>query len=391
MEGNTAQSNTPIAPSNASSPAQSVPPQAPPPAEKPAGQRKLFAVIVAFLILVIVAVLGVFYLLNINNQKMETATTTLGNTLKIGLSLDTLAVARWTKDRDLMTFKAQHLGASVVTLVANSDDNTQIAQIRNLIAQNVKVIIIVAHNAQALSGVIDEAHQAGIKVIAYDRMILNSDVDFYVSFDSVKVGSAAAEYVMAAVPKTIAVPNVAFVGGSPTDNNAMLVRQGAMGVLEPLVKAGKAKIVFDQYTDNWDPTVAYDNMDKFLNSGGKVDAVIASNDGTAGGVEKALAGHGLSGKVPLSGQDAELTAVKRLLAGTQTVTLYKPIASEANKAIEVAIDLADGKAPQTTGVTNNGKINVPSFLLDPTPITKNTINILIKDGFYTHRDIYGGN
>jgi D-xylose transport system substrate-binding protein len=146
----------------------------------------------------------------------------------------------------------------------------------------------------------------------------------YVSFDSTKVGQYEAKNVMSAVPKTVAVPNVMLIGGSPTDNNALLVHTGMMDELQPLVSAGKAKIVFDQDSADWSPDVAYANVKQYLAGGGKVDAVIAANDGTASGVVRALQEKDLAGKVPVSGQDAELPAVQRIVAGTQTVTVYKP-------------------------------------------------------------------
>jgi D-xylose transport system substrate-binding protein len=370
------------------SPQQSV--AVPPQSETKKTHSKSVVLLIALLLIAVLAGLSIFYILGAKgSQKVETAAPQ-AKTISIGFSLDSIAIARWTKDRDLITQKAQSLGASVVTLIANSDDATQVSQIQNLISQKVNVLIIVAHNANALSGVIDQAHKAGIKVIAYDRMILNSNPDLYVSFDSTKVGQFAAQYVMAAVPKTVTVANVAFVGGSPTDNNATLVRNGAMSVLDPLVKAGKAKLAFDQYTPNWDAQTAYENLKAFLDKGGKVDAAVVSNDGMATGVTQALKEHGLAGKVPVSGQDAELTAIKRLIDGTQTITLYKPITTEAERAVEGAIDLANGKAPQTTGVMNNGKIDVPAFLINPVPVTKDTIKeTVIKDGFYSAEDVYG--
>ena len=365
-------------------------PSEPPTVSLKKSQKPLFIVI--GVVLLVLAVFGAFYYyINGNvSQKTKEKMASPSNVIHIGLSLDTLQEARWIKDRDLMTQKAQSLGASVVTLVANSDDNTQIAQIQNLISQKVNVIIIVAHNSKALSGVIAQAHKAGIKVIAYDRLILNSDLDLYISFDSVKVGQYSAEYVMAAVSKTVAVPNVVFIGGSSTDNNAILVRNGAMGVLDPMIKEGRAKLVFDKFTPDWSPEIAYKNLKAYLDAGGKVDAVVASNDGTAGGAILALKEHNLSGKVPVSGQDAELAAVKRLTEGTQTITLYKPITLLANKAIESAINMANGKTPETNSVMNNNKLDVPSFLINPIPVTKATIkDTLVKDGFYSTKDIYG--
>ncbi len=313
-----------------------------------------------------------------------------GKLIRIGLSMDTLKELRWAKDRDLMTQKAQELGATVIPLIADGDDKTQISQIENLITQKVDVIIVIAHNAKALSDVVNKAHNEGIKVIAYDRMITDSHLDMYISFDSSQVGNYSAQYVMNAVPKSVSVANVAFVGGSETDNNAFLVQKGAMSVLDPLVASKKAKLVYQQFTKDWNPDEAYKNLIKFLDAGGKIDAVVASNDGTAFGAIEALKAHGMAGKVPVSGQDAELAAVKRLIDGTQTVTLYKPIRLLADSAIESAVALAEGKIPTTNGTLNNGKIDVPSYLIDPIPVTKDNIkDTVIKDGFYTSQDVYG--
>ncbi len=312
------------------------------------------------------------------------------STYRIGLSLDTLKELRWAKDRDLMTQRAQAHGASVTTLVADSNDQTQVAQIENLIAQKVNVLIIVPHDAKAVAPTIAEAHKAGIKVIAYDRLILDSDVDMYVSFDSTKVGQYEAQGVMSAVPKSVTVPNVMLIGGSPTDNNALLVHTGMMGVLQPLVSAGKAKIVFDQYSADWSPDVAYANVKKYLADGGRADAIVAANDGTASGVVQALQERGLAGKIPVSGQDAELPAVQRIVAGTQTVTVYKPIQLLADKAIDIALGFAKGQTPRSTGTVNNSRKDVPSYLLNPTSVVSSNIkSTVIQDGFLSSNDVYG--
>ncbi len=311
-------------------------------------------------------------------------------TFRIGLSLDTYKELRWAHDRDLIAARAKSLGGAVTTLVADSDDKTQVAQIENLIAQKVDVLIIVPHDANAVAPTIAEAHKAGIKVIAYDRLILDSDLDAYVTFDSTLIGKYQAQYVMKAISSSIKTPNVALVGGSDTDNNAVLVHQGVMGVLNPLVTSGKARIVYDQYTPDWSADAAFTSIDNFLTKGGKLDAVIAANDGTAGGVIKALKAHGLDGKVPVSGGDAELPAVQRLVSGTQTVTVYTPFSEEAYKAVDLAYQYVKHQTPTTNGLTNNGQKDVPSFLLDSTPVTKDNIKqTVIKDGFYTSNEVYG--
>jgi len=354
------------------------------------GSRKwLLLVLVA--ILVLAAAGGLWW--STHKAKPKPVSTASATTAyRIGLSMDNLKELRWAKDRDFMTEYAQSKGSSVITLVADSNDKTQVDQIENLITQKVDVLIIVPHDAKAVASTIADAHKAGIKVIAYDRLILNSDLDMYVSFDSTKVGQYEAQNVMDAVPKTVSVPNVMLIGGSPTDNNALLVHAGVMDVLQPLVTAGKAKIVFDQYSADWSPDIAYANVKQYLAGGGKVDAIVAANDGTASGVVKALQEKGLAGKIPVSGQDAELPAIQRIVAGTQTVTVYKPIKLLADKAIDIALTFAKKQSPPSTSTVNNGQKDVMSYLLNPTAVlTDNIKTTVIKDGFLSTKDVYGTN
>lgn len=309
--------------------------------------------------------------------------------VRIGMSLDTLKELRWQRDRDFALARAQELGASLDVVVADQNDETQISQIRNFIAQKVDVIIVVPHSGEALIPVIAEAKQAGIQVIAYDRFINNSDIDMYVSFDSEKVGKYAAEYVLKAAPQQKGI-KVAYIGGSDDDNNAALVKKGAMSVLEPLIRDKSITLVYDKATKDWQPDLAYKSLKEFLDKGGKVDAIVAANDGTAFGAIQALNEHGLAGKVPISGQDAELPAVRRIVAGTQTMSSYKPLQALAGKAVDIAVAFAEGKTPETNATIPNGKKDVPSFLIDPIPVTKDTImQTVVKDGFHTQSEIYG--
>jgi D-xylose transport system substrate-binding protein len=342
--------------------------------------------IVAAVVLIAAAGFGVWWYMQ-SQAKKPAATTT--PKFRIGLSLDTYKELRWAKDRDYMVAHAKSLGGDVTTLAADSDDAKQITQIENLIAQRVDVLVIVAHDAQKVAPTIAEAHAAGIKVIAYDRLIADSDVDAYVTFDSTIIGKYEAKYVTDAMTLTAGKPaNIALVGGAETDNNSALVKQGEMGVLQPLVTANKVKIVYDQYTPDWSADVAYTNIKDFLDKGGKLDAVIAANDGTAGGVIKALKTHSLDGKIPVSGSDAELPAVQRVVAGTQTMTIYTPFQNLANEAVDLAYAFYQHKTPTFNGKMNNGKIDVPSFLLDSTPVTKaNVQDTIIKPGVYSSTDV----
>lgn len=309
--------------------------------------------------------------------------------VRIGLSLDTLKTQRWTVERDIMTAKALEQGAVVTTLVAEGDDAKQISQIENFISQKVDVIIVVPHDTTAQNEVLARAQAAGIKVINYDRLTQGSTPDLYLSFDSIKVGEVGARYVIDAISDTIEVPDVAYLAGSPNDNNAHLVSRGVMSVLDPLVASGTINLVYNEFTTEWSPDVAYKNLKAFLNNGGHVDAVITASDAIAYGAIQALAEHDLAGKVPVSGQDGELQAMQRMLKGTQTVSAYKPGRLLAEKAVTEALLFANGQNPETNATMNNGFMDVPSYLIDPIAVTKDNIDsTVIADGTYTRGQVY---
>jgi len=342
---------------------------------------------IVILVLLAIAVTGVVLL----GQKLSPVNPGVNPTNKntsviVGLSLGSTLEERWTtKDSVLFTKRVEELGGVVNQVVSNNNSDTQIKQIENLIGQGVKVIVVVPADSEKIAPVIAEAHAAGAKVIAYDRLIKNSDLDTYISFDNVKVGQLEAQSVVDKVSKG----NFAYIGGSPTDNNAFLVKQGSMVILDPLVKSGAIKLVINQFMDNWDPTQAYKTIKDYLATGKTIDAIVAANDGTAFGSIQALQEKGLAGKIPVSGQDADLAACQRIVAGTQTATVYKPIKSLADKAAEMAVDLAKGKTPETNNKVNNGKIDVPSFLLDPVIVNKeNMMDTVIKDGFHSYSEVY---
>ncbi|GAB3246325.1 D-xylose ABC transporter substrate-binding protein [Chitinimonas naiadis] len=303
---------------------------------------------------------------------------------KIGFSIDDLRVERWARDRDFFVGAAEKLGAKVFVQSADASEQRQIAQIENLISRGVDVIVIVPFNATVLGNTIKEAKKAGIKVVSYDRLILNADVDAYISFDNEKVGEMQAEGVVKARSKG----NFYLLGGSPTDNNAKMLREGQLKVLKPYVDRGDIKIVGQQWVKDWNPTEALSIVENALTANGnKIDAIVASNDGTAGGAIQALAAQKLAGKVPVSGQDADLAAVKRVIAGTQAMTVYKPLKLIASEAAKLSVQLARSEKPGYNSEYDNGLKKVPTVLLKPTPLTRENVDLLVKDGFYTQAQI----
>lgn len=306
--------------------------------------------------------------------------------IRIGLSMDTLKEERWQRDRDMFKAAVEKLGAEVLVQAANGDDALQLSQAENLLSQGVDLLVVVPHNAEACAAIVESAHKSKVKVIAYDRLIRNCDLDLYISFDNEKVGFMQASYITKLVPTGTYV----YIGGAPTDNNAHMFKAGAMKVLNPLIKAGKITLAYDQFTNDWKPEVAQSNMENALTKlNNKVDAVIAANDGTAGGVIQALTEQGLAGKVPVSGQDAELAACQRIVEGTQAMTVYKPIRIIAQAAARAAVDMVQGKKVKTNMTVHNGKIKVPFLALEPVSVDKsNMYEAIIKDGFHKLEDVY---
>jgi len=356
-------------------------------------KNKNFSIAVLFIIVAVLIVAGLvfFYVLNKKTDKDDNQN--LSEDILIGFSITSLQEERWQKDKSEFIKYAEEQGAVVDLQVAQNDASKQISQIENMIVNGVDVIVIVPYKADALTDVIKKAHEAGIKVISYDRLAQKANSDIYVSFDNEKVGEFEAKYVIDSLSQKIDSgykAKIAYVGGSPSDNNAFLVKNGSMNILKPLIDLGKIEIVYDNFTPDWNSDKAYKGIKDYLvKSGNKIDGIVAANDGTAFGSISALKEVGLSGKVPVSGQDAELAALQRIVAGTQTVTVYKPIHELSKKAVELAIKLAKGEEIETTKTTNDGEFDVPSVLLSPTAVTKDNIDdTVIKDGYQKKEDVY---
>lgn len=299
---------------------------------------------------------------------------------KIGFCIDDLRLERWTRDRDYFVKEAERLGAKVYVQSADASEQRQISQIENLISRGVDVLVIVPYNATVLNNAIREAKKAKIKVVSYDRLILNSDVDAYISFDNQKVGELQAEAIKAIKPKG----NYYLLGGAPTDNNAKMLREGQLKVLQPLIDKGDIKVVGKQWVKDWSASEAMAIVENALTANNnKIDAIVASNDATAGGAIQALTSQKLQGKVPVSGQDADLAAVKRVIAGTQAMTVYKPLKLIATEAAKLSVQLVRNEKPAFNSQYNNGAKQVPTLLLKPIPLTKANVQVLADDGFYS--------
>jgi D-xylose transport system substrate-binding protein len=301
----------------------------------------------------------------------------------IGFSMDTLKEERWQRDKDLVEKRGKELGVQVLVQVANGDDSLQVKQAENLLTQGVDVLIVAPHNGEVAASIVEAAHRQGVPVISYDRLIKNSDVDLYVSHQVVKIGEMQAKYLLDHVNKRPA--NFVIVGGSPTDNNALLLHEGQMNILKPAVDRGDVKIVTDQYAKEWQASAALNIVENALTqANNKVDAVVASNDGTARGAVQALEGQNLAGKVLVSGQDADLASLQLIVLGKQTMTVYKPIQPLAYSAVDAAIKLARGETVASSDTIDNGFKKVPAILQEPIAVDRNNLlATVVKDGYQT--------
>lgn len=313
---------------------------------------------------------------------------------KVGLSFSDFATERWPRERDNMTKILKDAGYDVLVQEANHDAKLQNDQIKNMVTQGAKVIIAIAEDGDSLATAVDDVAKKKVQVIAYDRLIKSPNIAAYISFDNVDVGRNQAKGVVAVKDSG----NFVLLGGSPTDNNAHLVRSGQMEVLQPLIDAGKIKIVADQWVENWDPANAKKLMENILTSTkGKFDAVVASNDGTALGALEAMKVKGLAGKVPISGQDATEAGCNSIARGELTVTVFKDDRLLTPMACDMAIKLIkkqpiDGLtkyklADLTLDKTKTG--DVPCKFLQVVQVTKaNVKSVVVDSGYQSYEGVY---
>jgi D-xylose transport system substrate-binding protein len=310
----------------------------------------------------------------------------------IGLSLDTLKEERWQRDRDTFVHRASELGAEVQVQSANSDDVRQLADVQDLITKGVDVIVIAPHNGDAMAKAVNLAAEAGIPVIAYDRLIRNCDLDLYMTFDNVRVGEMQGRFLAEALTKAGGgKKRILRIYGAKSDNNAVLFKKGQDQALAPYLQNGEIEVVHEDWADDWKPENGKKITNAGINKAGRsISGILVSNDGTAGGSIQALIEEGLAGKVLVTGQDADLAACQRIVAGTQSMTIYKPLKQLAENAAVYAVKMAQHHPVVATASLDNGKISVPTVLVDVTTVTRaNMRETVIKDGFHSEQEVYG--
>jgi D-xylose transport system substrate-binding protein len=306
-----------------------------------------------------------------------TAVSALAQTV-VGVSWSNFQEERWKTDEAAIKAQLEKLGAKYISADAGGSPEKQLGDIEGLMSKGAKALIVLAMDKDAILPAVTKATRQKVPVVAYDRLIEAPGV-FYITFDNVEVGRMEAREVLKVKPKG----SYVIIKGSPSDPNADFLRAGQQEVLEASIKKGDIKIVGDEYTEGWKPEVAQKNMEQILTkNANKVDAVVAANDGTAGGAVAALTAKGLRG-VPVSGQDADFAALNRVALGTQTVSVWKDSRDLGREAASVAVALAKGvKVPNAiTFAGGERKVSMNAILLKPVAVTADKLDMVIKAGW----------
>jgi D-xylose transport system substrate-binding protein len=311
-----------------------------------------------------------------------------GHGITVGVSWSNFQEERWKTDEAAIVAALEAAGATYISTDAQSSSAKQLSDVESMIAQGVDALIILAQDSAAIGPAVEAAAAEGIAVVAYDRLI-EDERAFYLTFDNVEVGRMQARAVLAAQPTG----NYVMIKGSPTDPNADFLRGGQQEVLQAAIDAGDITIVDEAYTDGWLPANAQRNMEQILTANDNmVDAVVASNDGTAGGAVAALTAQGMEG-IAVSGQDGDHAALNRVALGTQTVSVWKDARELGRNAAEIAVALAADDAPMIDGSvdwTSPGGTTLSSMFLAPVPITADNLSVVTDAGWITVESLCQG-
>jgi len=318
------------------------------------------------------------------------ATGALAQDLTVGVSWSNFQEERWQTDEAAIVSALDEAGAEYISTDAQSSSSKQLSDVESLIARGADALIILAQNSEAIIPAVENAWNNGIPVVGYDRLI-DDDRAFYLTFDNIEVGRMQARAILEAQPTG----NYVMIKGSPTDPNADFLRSGQQEVLQDAIDAGDIEIVAESYTDGWLPSNAQRNMEQILTAqNNEVDAVVASNDGTAGGVVAALEAQGLDGEVPVSGQDADHAALNRVAKGTQTVSVWKDSRDLGERAGEIAVALAEGAT--MSDIEGAEQWETPSGttvwaeFLAPLPVTQENLEVVVEAGWIDQETLCQG-
>lgn len=294
---------------------------------------------------------------------------------KIGLLVHSFETQRWQNDKKYFVDAVKQLGGVTLVKVADNNAEKQLVQAKELISKGAMVLVVIPVDQSTAAQIVDLAHKKEIRVIAYDRLINNCRLDYYVSTDNVRVGEIQAEYLSKIKPTG----NYALLGGPNTDNNSRMLYIGQMNILQPFVERGEISIAFMQFANSWTTDEGYRLAIACLDSmANKLDAIICGNDAMAMGVIKALKERGLAGKVAVAGQDADLPNIQEIMKGNQSMTVLKRIKTMASTAADLAMHLAKGEPidPYISTISNGDRL-VPSYLVNSLAVNQGNIEMTV--------------
>jgi D-xylose transport system substrate-binding protein len=310
----------------------------------------------------------------------------LNTEIKVGFLMDKFTADRWVLDKKYFEEKVTELDAKVITKISDGSEANQLALAKELINENVDVLVVVAANVNTAAAIVREAHSAGIKIIAYDRLIKNSELDYFIGFDAVQIGELQAQYALSKVPKG----NYILLEGDKSDMNAVNFEKGQRNILNPKISNGDVNIIYRVFVENWSAVEASYEVEKVLKLTDKqIDVILSANDGNAMGARNAIEKLNIKDDILITGLDADLRACQRIVKDKQTMTVYTPIIECAQTAAELAVKVAKKEALNYNFTSkNNGRVDVPSIILNSIALDKSNIDKVIEDGLHKKEEIY---
>lgn len=322
-------------------------------------------------------------------QKNSAPPSGSASAVRVGLSFDSIVVERWKRDMETFVAAANKKGIDVDVQIANDDLNEQKKQIQYLIDKDVQVLVILPKEKDAFTDLISRARRKGIRVIAYDRLIMDADYDAYVSFENVGVGEMLAGRLIRELTQVgHREADIVIINGDPKDNNSMMLNQGFYRVLDKLDDTLRVQVVSETWAPGWRENYARETMEALLDAGTVPDGIIAANDVLATAAIQTLAERQLAGQVLVVSMDAELSACQRIVEGTQLATVYKPYNALAQNAVDICLQLIDGTF-RTAASLPNGAFQIPTVALEGTLVDRSNIDaVIIESGFHSRDDVY---
>ena len=307
-------------------------------------------------------------------------------TIGFSVATDTFIIERWNKDIKIFTGAARSLGAEVIFQLSAGGTQAQIDQIKYLLGQDIDILVVLPHDTALLAGVIKQANDRRIPVIAYDRLIQGVPITAYVSFDNEEVGRLFGRALTSRVPRG----NYLIVNGSVRDNNSFLVNTGLHEIIDPYAKSGQIRIVDELWLEEWSSDEATVKIREVLERTTDIQAISAANDQLANAAIQLLAERRMAGSVAVVGQDADLLSCQRVVEGLQLMTVYKPIERLASRAAKIAVEIAQGRMPEPDRHMDNGSgVPVPFYMEPPQAVfASNMRETVIRDGFHAESDVY---